>query len=487
MFDKLKKSISESSLFRNFYSRDVTYNNQYPTFTTNPNSSDNVLVSAYYRLMQFESTRRSLYKDYELMDSDIVAASLDLIADDSTQFDLEADTPFEISCDDPKIKKELEKLYFKTLNIEDHLWDIVRMFNKYGDFFVRVYGDKKDGIKFVDYSYHPIRFSKVVNKGVIKGFVLDQRKTLLPWEVVHFKLPGSAFRRDLNETQIDPSSDDDASSIDYGTSSLYRARKVWRQLSLVEDSILMSRLTRSIRRNIFQVNVDGLNEKMAQETIDNMAELLKKQRAFSNTNGMESLNSAVLASRDEDIIIPVNGNKGVLNVTPIGDGDSDINGTADLDYYTNKLFGALKTPKPFLGFEEALNGRNTLRMLDVRYARYIKVSQRALCLGLTRLGYIHLSLLTKDPLNVPFSIKLPYVSTIEEVERMEVYGLKVQALSDLTNLLTQLDPDLTAIPKENLIKYILKEELHWDDETIRKLFSTDTSSVVQKPTGSFAD
>ena len=258
----------------------------------------------------------------------------------------------------------------------------------------------------------------------------------------------------------------------YGTSVLLRARKVWKQISLLEDSLVMLRLNRSVKRNIFMVNSGGLKLPAAWDLVDKITELLKKKRAVNPTTGGLSSTSSLL-NPEEDIVIPTNFDKGNVTVQEIG-GDGDIQHIADLDYMNNKLLAALKVPKAFLGFEEGLNGRNTLRMQDVRYARTIKNVQRMLKVGLIRAGRIHLSHKKIDPFAVNFDINFPYISTIEEEEKAEFLSTRANAMQAFSNTITAVDQDFTVVDKPKLLRYILKQ-LGVKDADIDSFFKNDES------------
>jgi hypothetical protein len=228
------------------------------------------------------------------------------------------------------------------------------------------------------------------------------------------------------------------------------------------------------------VNTTGLSEPKAWEMIDRISSLLKRNKATWAANGsMESYNQ--LMNPSEDIILPVTGEKGSISVQELG-GDADIQHVADLDYVKNKLYGDLKTPKSYLGFEEGLNGRNTLRMLDVRYARTIKNLQHVLIIGLERIGRIHLSLKGLDPFapENDFSIRLPYISTIEESEKVEAFSTKLDAVQKEVQLLDQLDPDKNLLNRFELLNSILDELGFEEEERSKILVPKDLSAKTEQ-------
>jgi hypothetical protein len=417
--------------------------------------------------MRINQERKLAYKDFENMDIDIIASALDLLADDSTQFNLQDGESFYVDCENAQVKALIEDLFFKTLNIEEHLWAIVRGFAKYGDLFVRVVGEDDVGVKYLDFSLHPGRITRVDSEGAIKQFFVDENVTLNPWDLVHFKLFGRD-QFDKREEQFHATTKEDLNRTEnvntYGESVIAKARRVWRQLQLLEDSLVLTRLSRAMKRNIFSVNTQGLTETAGWDLVDKIAALLKRQKVVAQGQGMESYSG--LMNPEEDIIIPVHADKGTVTVQELG-GDADIQHIADIDYLNNKLFAALKIPQPYLGFLEALNGRNTLRMLDVRYARTIKNLQRVLILGLERIARIHLAMLGRDPFAVDFVIKMTYISTIEEEERTESMSNKVDAVTKILQGFDQIDPDGEIVDKTEMARYLMAELNFGNDEIVK--------------------
>ena len=472
-------------LFAPLFHNDITYNNQFPTFLDKMEPNVRLEYSNYLSFMQVNNERKSLYKEYDNMDQDIIAAALDLWSDDATQMSLEDAASFYVDCENREVRETLEEMYFHQLNIDEKLWEIVRTFAKYGDYFIRVVGNN-DGVQYCDYSLSPDRVTRIDYKGAIAKFIIDEQLQLNPWDIVHFKMPGGNMFPKVGEFQEVATLDDlnnYENAYTYGRSPLNNAIRTWKQLNLIEDSLVLLRLSRALKRNIFMVNTTGLSEPKAWEMIDRIASLLKRNKATWSSNGsMESYNQ--LMNPSEDIILPVTGEKGSITVQELG-GDAEIQHVADLDYVKNKLYGDLKTPKSYLGFEEGLNGRNTLRMLDVRYARTVKNLQHVLIIGLERIGQIHLSLKGLDPFatNNKFRITLPYISTVEESEKVDALSVKLDAVQKEVQLLDQLDPDKKLLDRYELIHAVLEDLGYSEEQISRVLQSKEVLSAMSDAIG----
>lgn len=449
--------------------RDSKAITQYPHGTKEQEPAQSQ-ISRLYESLQISNERLAAYKDYDMMDADIVASALDLFADDATQMNLADGHSFYIESTNKEIKRELEHLFYDVLDIQEYLWDITRMFAKYGDFFLRVHGEQKKGIQYLDYNVHPSQVTRYDEKGLIKAFEY-KGKMYQPWDFVHFRLPGTHY--DTIKAEADTASGVDSDeSIVYGVSAIDRARKVWKQLNAVENSMVLSRIARSVKRNIFTVDVGNLTEPKAWELVRKYRDVLKQHKSYNVSSG--AMNASMALNPDEDIIFPVSSEKGSLNIQEIG-GDAEVTGIADVEYLNNKLFAGLRTPKAFLGFEESLNGRNTLRMLDVRYARTIKNLQRVLILGLDKIARIHLSFLDMDPVAAEFQIRLPYISTIEETEKAEILQMKAQSVNEVIQVIDSLDSEDVIIDREKLLRKVLKL-LDFSEEDINDMIIAEEYS-----------
>jgi hypothetical protein len=93
-------------------------------------------------------------------------------------------------------------------------------------------------------------------------------------------------------------------------------------------------------------------------------------------------------------------------------------GMDDIDYIKHKMMAALKIPKPFLGYNEGVEGKSTLASMDIRFARTIERIQKIVCSELTKIAIVHLYAQGyRDASLVDFTIGLTNPSTIFEKEK----------------------------------------------------------------------
>ena len=406
-------------------------------------------LDPYISSSSSQISRNQLYGIYDEMDDSVayVTSALDILSDDATQPD-EYGNIYYIDSPSEKVRNLLTNL-FEDLEIESKLSKWARAIAKYGDLFIRVYGSTEDGhrgVSSVDDTIYPSSVERRDYRGKLVAFIdtdtsyFNGDSIRPPWDYIHFRHKG-----DLTPLKSKNLGSQETSSLvsSYGQSILRAAVKVYTQLKFVENMILLSRLTNSVRRNIFSINVGEVDPKQAFETIKKYSDLLKKD---INLNLADDLyNSAKhTAAFDEDIFIPVSDPKNDIQITTVG-GDVNIAEQYDLEYLLNKLFAALKIPKAYLNYEQDLNARSTLIQLDIRYARSVSQLQTTLITGLTRLANIHLAYLGLDPDAVEFTITMTSVSAIDQEARLEQKQNSVGVARDMWDVLTTMNDTLTTI------------------------------------------
>lgn len=406
-------------------------------------------LDPYISSSSSQISRNQLYGIYDEMDDSVayVTSALDILSDDATQPD-EYGNIYYIDSPSEKVRNLLTNL-FEDLEIESKISKWARAIAKYGDLFVRVYGSTEEGhrgVSSVDDTIYPSSVERRDYRGKLVAFIdmdtsyFNEDSIRPPWDYIHFRHKG-----DLTPLKSRDLGSQETSSLvsSYGQSILRAAVKVYTQLKFVENMILLSRLTNSVRRNIFSINVGEVDPKQAFETIKKYSDLLKKD---INLNLADDLyNSAKhTAAFDEDIFIPVSDPKNDIQITTVG-GDVNIAEQYDLEYLLNKLFAALKIPKAYLNYEQDLNARSTLIQLDIRYARSVSQLQTTLITGLTRLANIHLAYLGLDPDAVDFTITMTSVSAIDQEARLEQKQNSAGVARDMWDVLTTMNDTLTTI------------------------------------------
>ena len=379
----------------------------------------------------YQSARVQIYADYDAMDTDaIVSSALDIIADECTLKN-ELGEVLQIRSSDENIQKILYNLFYSVLNIEFTLWSWIRNMCKYGDFYLKLEIAEKFGvynvIPFSAYNiirqegYNPSNPNEVRFKydplgalGTTSGFSSaynneDPGVYFDNFEMAHFRLTG------------------DVNYLPYGRSYLEPGRKLFKQYTLIEDAMLIHRITRAPERRTFYVNVGAIPPNEVENYMQRMINKMKKTPLIDH-NGQYNLkyNQQNLL---EDFFIPVRGNDQSTRIdTAKG---LEYNAIEDVQYFREKLFAALKIPKAFMGYEKDLTGKATLAAEDIRFARTIERLQRIIISELTKVALVHLyanGYTNESAAN--FSLSLTNPSIIYEQERVALFKEKVALAKD---------------------------------------------------------
>jgi hypothetical protein len=353
------------------------------------------------------------------MDMDpIIASALDIYADECLTAN-EMGKMIVVHSEDDNIKEILNNLYYDILNVEHYLWSWVRNMCKYGDFFVRLYISPEYGIYMIEpisaYNVERIENSDPLNKNYVKFQIrptdTSQVETLEFFECVHFRL--------LSDSNFLP----------YGKSMIEGGRRVWKQLSLLEDAMLINRIMRAPERRIFKVDVGNIPPQEVDAFMQKMQDKVKKAPYIDPQTGDYNLRFNLMNMID-DYWLPVRGSDSGTSIDTLS--GIEWTGIDDIEYIRNKMMAALKIPKAFLGYEEELSGKATLASEDVRFARTIQRIQRVIISGLEQIAIAHLYAQGyRDESLVKFKIELTNPSTIFEKEKVTLWGEKVDVAKNM--------------------------------------------------------
>ena len=384
----------------------------------------------YNPTLNYASMRLQLYSDYEAMDYDsLISPALDIISEESTLKNEYGDV-LTIKSSNENVKRVLHNLFYDVLNIEFNLPSWVRQMCKYGDFYLHLQISEKFGI----YNVLPLSVYQVVreegtdpeNPSYVQ-FILDpnglsqsntysarrsDQMKLENYEVAHFRLLS------------------DASYLPYGRSYLEPARKVFKQLILMEDAMLIHRIMRAPEKRVFYMNVGGIPPNEIDSYMEKTVAKMKKTPYIDQATGDYNLKFNI-QNMTEDFYIPVRGNDTSTKIDTTKGLDYD--GITDIEYLKNRMLAALKIPKAFLGYDENLEGKSTIAALDIRFARTIERLQRTIVSELQKIALVHLYTQGfTDADLVDFELQLTGPSIIFEQEKTELYKSKVE----LANLIT---------------------------------------------------
>ena len=350
--------------------------------------------------------RMSRYSDFSEMEATPeIASALDIYAEETTSAD-ESGKVLHIFCEDELKKEILENLFYDTLNVEFNLVMWVRNLCKYGDFFLFNDIDPNYGVV----NAYPIPISEMEreeafdpeNPSAVRFRWLTQgNQTLENWQVSHFRLLGNdAF-------------------LPYGSSVLESARRIWRQLILIEDAMLVYRVIRAPERRVFYVDVGNVAPEDVANYMEQATSVLKKAPVIDKSTGKVDLRYNPL-SVDEDYFIPVRGGDSGTRIDSLAGGQNTA-AIEDVEYIQKKLFAALKIPKAYLGYDEDIGAKATLAQEDIRFSRTIQRIQKTVIAELNKIAMIHLyvhGFEGEDLLD--FELMLSNPSSIAQLQKLEL-------------------------------------------------------------------
>ena len=385
-------------------------------------------LSGYSDSLLTKSMRLNLFKDYESMDSDaIIASALDIYADESTMKS-EYGEVLQIKTDNNNIKEILHNLFYDIVNIEFNLWPWIRNMCKYGDFFLKLDIDEKYGITNVVplsvYDVSRLEGLDPENPEYVK-FLIESttsehrykpeqsatREELENYEVAHFRLLS------------------DSNYLPYGKSQIEGGRKTWKQVSLMEDAMLIHRIMRAPEKRVFKIDIGNIPPAEVDNYMQKIVSKMKKAPVVEEGTGDYNLKYN-MQNITEDFFLPVRGGDSGTQIDSLP--GLTYEAVEDIEYLKNKLLSSLRIPKAFLGFEDQIGSKATLAAEDVRFARTIERIQRITLSELTKIAIVHLYAQGyKDADLVNFELDLTNPSTIYEEEKVELWNNKTQLASSM--------------------------------------------------------
>lgn len=459
-----------------------------------------------------EATRRR-DKQYDIIDQmcqdSLPAAVLELIAEDSTTTNDQKQTVWATS-DDPLIMKTVQ-YYIDSLQINKNIYRWADSFIKYGDLYVKLFKRSeydpeydiklfgaaknlnedinvtvtKDEDKFVNYVemvenpstiFELTRLGKtagyietksdvapIVNDGMaslnnITTYQYSMHKNDIniyqPDHFVHATLDDNVSR--VNEKVKIFMDDESQTSYEYkvkrGQSIFFNTFKVWRELSLLENSLILSRVTKSSITRVVQVETGVTAKEETGQILQSLKQMIEQKAAFNPGSSLAEYTNP--GPMENNIYIATHDGKGAITTSQIG-GDYDPKTLTDLDYFKNMFFGAFGIPKQFFGDTDdgaGFNGGQSLTIISSKYAKKVIKVQAALTQMITSLINILLMDRGLSKYIGKFTINMLTPTTQEDLDRRDTIDRQMQNINDTVNLLS----DIESVPaKLKIVKSML--------------------------------
>ena len=417
--------------------------------------------------IHYETTRIGSYSDFESMEFfPEIAAALDIMMEESTTPN-EKGAILNVHSSSKRVKSILEDLFTNRLSIHTNLPAWARNVCKYGDDFVFLNIDDKAGVigcKQMPNIEMERREGDLYNAITQHSGIVDDEGSeydnkikfhwkgrdvdFNSWQIAHFRLLG------------------DDRKLPYGTSFLEKARRIWKQLLLSEDAMLVYRVTRAPERRIYKIYVGNIDDADVEAYVDGIANRFKRAPVIDPQTGQIDLRYNQMG-QDQDIFVPVRDENASSPIDTLP-GAANLDAIADIEYLQNKLFTALRIPKPFLGFDSAVGDGKNLAIQDIRFSRTVNRIQQALIMELNKIAIIHLYLLGLEDDLDNFTLTLNNPSTQAEMLKVEHLQTKVSlyttAVSDAGNgfgamSMTRAKRDILNMSDDEIKQDILEQRM----------------------------
>ena len=426
----------------------------------------------YTQAVYYEPTRLASFYDYESMEyTPEISAALDIYGEESTTVDQNG-YMLQIYSESKRIKSILVDLFNNVLDINTNLPMWTRNTCKYGDNFVYLKLDPEKGVvgcmqlpnieierleRGMAAKAHNVE-ELPENKGLrFKWKAKDMEFN--SWEIAHFRLLG------------------DDRKLPYGTSMLEKARRIWKQLLLSEDAMLIYRTSRAPERRVFKVFVGNMDDKDVEAYVQRVANKFKRDQVVDSKTGNVDLRFNQMAV-DQDYFIPVR-DQAATNPIDTLPGAQNLSEIADIEYIQKKLVTALRIPKAYLGFEEPVGDGKNLSLLDIRFARTINRIQKSMIAEMNKIAIIHLFLLGFEDELYNFTLGLTNPSTQADLLKIDVYKEKLVAYKDAVTAIEGIAPTSVTWAKKHILGMSDEEiKLDLQQQRIEKAVSSELANTA---------
>ena len=406
------------------------------------NRDNNILTS----LRELSNDRLSRIADYrEMLKDGVTMSAVELISEDASLIDADTNLAAWVeSADNPDFAEMATDFLKNKLRINDVIYPIAFNVVAFGECFINTNYSNEEYRKEYNVGdfftiVEPEDVIHIYRFGVPLGYlyrpqskdktIVDNDKLLPERSYIHF------ISDRANKDYI---TSDQSSYIQYGASFLEAARPYYKQRQLLDDLLILARLTRSSFYRLFSVDVGAAS---SQDTAKMMRELktaVSSKQSINVSNEVFSSKSSPILTGG-NVYFPVRNGQGAVTVQEVG-GEVNVSALADIDYFDDRYYGALKVPKQFLGQSDEAPGGigdTTLTQLDIRYARTVKRCQRIIKSGLKDLIYWFCSI--HNILPPSFSVEMPRILTAEDTRLSDIQKSEIEITSSILDLVKNVD------------------------------------------------
>lgn len=356
-----------------------------------------------------------------------------------------------------KLKKEFQK-YIGFFDLENKGWEYLRQLLVDAELYWEHIIHKKFpeegilGVVTVPSDLIDPIFENVQNQ-IVRGYLLRKN-------IYDVKNPGKIAKVELVPM--------DVNQITYINSGIWNesktlrlpfienARRAYRQLSLIEDAIVIYRLVRAPERLVFNVDVGNMAPPKAEAYLRKLMQNYWSRRTYDADQGATVQKFNPQSMLDSFWFAKRAGSTGTEVVQLPG--GANLGELTDLMYFVQKLYKSLKVPVTRLNVEDVFKDGTDILREELKFARFIIRQQQRFASGLKNGFVTHLKLkklweeykLRETDLDLAFNVPTNFY----ELRENQKFQLKAENFNSITQ------SDLVSKT------YAQKKYLGWSDTDI---------------------
>jgi hypothetical protein len=335
-------------------------------------------IQWYSQVLRGPGSRSQSYKQYDAMDTDIdIARSLDIIAEEMSTKDEKSKLPFlieyqkednqDVSDSTTVTLRQAVRQWSELQDFQKRIFQVARCLVKYGDCFFRKTSDTKKW--------------KYVDPSLVHGIEVDENGDKISY---HVKKPSTGqntpYTPRNEEIDIIPAaamihftmSDDMGMSAPFGASILQPIYRVYRQLAMIEDAVIIYRIVRAPERRVFYVDTGNMPPQRVKQYLEQIKNEIRQKRSPTSQGGKDTVDGAYdPTSIQEDLFFPVTAAGRGSRVETLPGGTEDF-GTNLLKYFQDKVFRGLRIPTSYMGGAEGQGAQYNDGKVGIAYIEELR-------------------------------------------------------------------------------------------------------------------
>lgn len=446
---------------------------------------DKNVSSLLMKIRHYSESRESELRDFkEMLTDGVTNSAVELIAEDASLLDPDTDQVAWVVCvEDSAFAEKMTEFLKTNLDVSNLAYTLAYHIIAYGECYLNTNysnDEYRENFEVGDFFTveDPMRIMHLYKFGVPLGFMVrsstDTDYILPERSYIHF-VADRGGKEYLSEDESD------GVYAKYGTSFLESARRYYKQRQLLDDLLVLSRLTRSTHYRIFNTEIGGASSADTHRIMGEVRNAVNSKENFSVMGDVFSSRSAPILNGG-NIFTQTRNGIGAISVEEVG-GEVNVSSLADIDYFDDRYYGALKVPKQFLGQAKDMPGGigdTTLTQLDIRYARTVKRVQRIIKSGLQRLIIWKCDL--DDILPPDFEVRMTPIITAEDDKRSQLHKDELERVKGVIDLLRDLDETLITNADKSKLAYFILTKVYKNADMLGAL-NIDMGSIEEESSG----